>query len=146
MKKMTDKGILVQKKDILKIYSIYGIVPDRIQVKAFPKGLSENVDAEEFVLFDEQIDIKIINQFEWILDCDKLFNCSLEELYERVNINKDRLKMLRDELENKLDNNTLENTLEKLKCEIELLDYEIEEFEKAISVIEKQKGEESLKR
>ncbi len=122
-------GIYVQKKDILSIYSIYGILPTRLMDKIFPEVFYNNhYNIEEYVLINETIDINTINSFEWIVDYDELCERSLEELREMVLIKTERSKELND----KFVNMSKDLRAEEFISEIKSLDYEIQEIKDVI--------------
>ncbi len=123
MKRMSLDGIYVQKKDILSIYSIYGIFPARLTDKIFPEGFDkQHYNMEEYVLINEEIDINTINSFEWIVDYDELYGHSLEELREMVLVKTERS----EELHDKFVNMSKDLRSDEFVREIKSLDYEIQ--------------------
>ena len=82
MKKFTEDAVYVQKKDLAYLIRSDLGVPASIYVTAYGNvpTVIDHTNREEFVRFDEDIEIDFFSKAEWIFDYDKFINMSEEEL------------------------------------------------------------------
>lgn len=129
MKKMSFEGCYVQIKDILSIQSIYGIFPTNLMDKVFPDDFNKKqFNINEFVFINDSIDVKMINSFDWILDYEKLYSCSLEELHEMMMSKNERLTELHAMLRSNPNDKNSEDYIFKIRS----IEYEIQEIKEAV--------------
>lgn len=129
MKKMSFEGCYVQIKDILSIQSIYGIFPTNLMDKVFPDDFNKKqFNINEFVFINDSIDVKMINSFDWILDYEKLYSCSLGELHEMMMSKNERLTELHAMLRSNPNDKNSEDYIFKIRS----IEYEIQEIKEAV--------------
>ncbi len=82
MKKFTEDAVYVQKKDLAYLIRSDLGVPASIYMTAYGNvpTVIDHTNREEFVRFDEAIEIDFFSKAEWIFDYDKFINMSEEEL------------------------------------------------------------------
>ena len=82
MKKFTEDALYVQKKDLAYLIRSDLGVPASIYMTAYGNvpTVIDHTNREEFVRFDEYIEIDFFAKAEWIFDYDKFINMSEEEL------------------------------------------------------------------
>ena len=82
MKKITEDAVYVQKKDLAYLIRSDLGVPASIYMTAYGNvpTVIDHTNREEFVRFDEDIEIDFFSKAEWIFDYDKFINMSEEEL------------------------------------------------------------------
>ena len=81
MKRMSLDGIYVQKKDILSIYSIYGIFPARLTDKIHDKfvNMSKDLRSDEFVREIKSLDYEIQGIKDVILEKERNLRFNIDD-------------------------------------------------------------------
>lgn len=122
--KLVHKGNLyIQRKDLLWLNTISGILPLECTDAFFPKGIiTVNYDLNELIQVHNSNLINLLEKCAWLADYHVLNSYSNKDLETLLNVKKERLK----ELENKFYNVSDSNKKNDILNEIHLLDYEIE--------------------